>query len=284
VGGTWQGEVTLQAADGSELPELVTLTGVLDSQGEPIGFGAVATDISSRKQTEAKMAAEIASKDQFVTSVSHELRTPLTVIVGMAEELRRSFDDFAEGDKRDLIGVIADQSSELANIVQDLLVIGLSDADGKLVIKPEPIDLLGELGTCVKLYLPPDRALEMSLVAGLPVLADPFRLRQVVRNLLTNAVRYGGLQLRLESVQDPEFTTVSLYDDGDGVPPDDIARIFDPYVRSATGPAVPGSMGLGLTVARMLSQLMGGDLVYERRDGWSVFQITLPTARVPVPV
>ncbi|MBA3360680.1 MAG: PAS domain-containing sensor histidine kinase [Acidimicrobiia bacterium] len=284
VGGTWRGEVTLQAADGSELPALVTLTGVLDSQGEPIGFGAVATDISSRKQTEAKMAAEIASKDQFVTSVSHELRTPLTVIVGMAEELRRSFDDFAEGDKRDLIGVIADQSSELANIVQDLLVIGRSDADGKLLIKPEPIDLLGELGTCVKLYLPPDRALEMSLVAGLPVLADPFQLRQVVRNLLTNAVRYGGLQLRLESVQDPEFTTVSLYDDGDGVPPDDIARIFDPYVRSATGPAVPGSMGLGLTVARMLSQLMGGDLVYERRDGWSVFQISLPTARVAVPV
>ncbi|MGI8517231.1 MAG: ATP-binding protein [Acidimicrobiia bacterium] len=66
------------------------------------------------------------------------------------------------------------------------------------------------------------------------MLADPFRLRQVVRNLLTNAVRYGGPQLRLESVQDPEFTTVSLYDDGDGVPPDDIARIFDPYVRSVT--------------------------------------------------
>ena len=154
--GTWRGEVRLKAADGSELPALVTLTRVLDSNGEPIGFGAVAADIASRKQTEDRLASLLVSKDEFVTSVSHELRTPLTVIVGMAEELRRSFEDFDTADVKELIGVIADQSSELANIVQDLLVIGRSDAGGQLVIKPQPIDLDQELGTCVQLYVPPD--------------------------------------------------------------------------------------------------------------------------------
>ncbi len=282
--GTWRGEVTLAASDGSELPALVTLTRVLDSQGEPMGFGAVAADIASRKQTEEKMTSLLASKDEFVTSVSHELRTPLTVIVGMAEELRRSFDEFEVADVKELIGVIAEQSRELANIVQDLLVIGRSDGGGQLVIKPEPIDLDEELGACVQLYVPAERPAELSLEAELPVVADPFRLRQVVRNLLTNAVRYGGPELRLQAVQNALFTTISLWDNGRGIPAEDAAHIFDPYVRSTTGPALPGSMGLGLAVARKLTQLMGGDLVYERRDGWSVFEITLPTARAAVAV
>jgi signal transduction histidine kinase len=202
----------------------------------------------------------------------------LTVIVGMEEELRKSFDEFDPADVKDLIGVIADQSSELANIVQDLLVIGRADAGGQLVIKPEPIDLDEELGTCVGLYVPSDRSAELDLAAESPVLADPFRLRQVVRNLLTNAVRYGGPKLRLEAKQNALFTTVSLWDNGVGIAPDDVARIFDPYVRSTSGPELPGSMGLGLAVARKLTQLMGGELVYDRRDGWSVFEITLPTA------
>jgi PAS domain S-box-containing protein len=280
--GTWRGEVTLKTSAGSHLPALVTLTRVLDSNGDPIGFGVIAADIAVRKQTEERLAALLASKDEFVTSVSHELRTPLTVIVGMAEELRRSFDEFSAADIKDLIGVIADQSSELSNIVQDLLVIGRADGGGGIVIKAEPIDLDTELGTCVELYVPKDRSTDLSLLAELPVLADPFRLRQVVRNLLTNAVRYGGPKLRLQAVQNNLFTTISLWDDGDGIPTDEVSRIFDPYVRSAVGPALPGSMGLGLAVCRKLTELMGGELIYERRDGWSVFQITLPTARAEV--
>jgi len=279
--GTWRGEVALRTFDGSSLPALVTLTRVHNSDGEPLGYGAVAADIAARKQSEDRLSSLLASKDEFVTSVSHELRTPLTVIVGMAEELRRSFDDFQSEDIRELIGVIADQSSELSNIVQDLLVIGRADAGGQLVIKPEPIDLDQELGTCLELYVPADRTAELQLAAERPVMADPFRLRQVVRNLLTNAVRYGGPSLRLEANQNALFTTICVWDDGDGIPQDDVDRIFDPYVRSDTAPALPGSMGLGLAVARKLSLLMGGELVYERRDEWSVFQITLPTAREP---
>ncbi|MGH8924303.1 MAG: PAS domain-containing sensor histidine kinase [Acidimicrobiia bacterium] len=278
--GTWRGETTLQGADGSEVPALATITRIRDIEGVPIGLGAIAVDITERKRTEEKLAALLASKDEFVTSVSHELRTPLTVIVGMAQELRTSFDEFSGEVVRDLIGVIADQASELANIVQDLLVIGRSDAGGSIVINREPIAIDQELTDCLKLYLPGDREIELDLDSSQPVMADAMRLRQVLRNLLTNAVRYGGPNLRAVVKQNSLFTTLALCDDGAGIPPEDVNEIFRPYVRSSSGPALPGSMGLGLAVARKLSQLMGGDLVYERREQWSVFEMTLPTAAV----
>jgi PAS domain S-box-containing protein len=278
--GTWRGETVLQGVDGAEVPALATITRIRDAQGVPIGLGAIAVDITERKRTEEKLAALLASKDEFVTSVSHELRTPLTVIVGMAQELRSSFDEFSGDVARDLIGVIADQSSDLANIVQDLLVIGRSDGGGSLVINRESIAIDEELKACLQLYLPADREIELNLDSSLPVVADALRLRQVLRNLLTNAVRYGGPHLKAIIKQNSLFTTFSLWDNGTGVPPEDVNEIFQPYVRSRSGPALPGSMGLGLAVARKLSQLMGGDLVYERREEWSVFEMTLPTAIV----
>lgn len=278
--GTWRGEIILQGVDGAEVPALATITRIRDADGVPIGLGAIAVDITERKRTEEKLAALLASKDEFVTSVSHELRTPLTVIVGMAQELRSSFDEFSGEVARDLIGVIADQASDLANIVQDLLVIGRSDGGGALVINRESIAIDEELKACLKLYLPTDREIEVNLDSSQPVVADALRLRQVLRNLLTNAVRYGGPNLRAIVKQNSLFTTFSLWDDGTGVPPEDVNEIFQPYVRSRSGPALPGSMGLGLAVARKLSQLMGGDLVYERRGEWSVFEMTLPTALV----
>lgn len=276
--GTWRGETVLQGVDGAEVPALATITRIRDAQGVPIGLGAIAVDITERKRTEEKLAALLASKDEFVTSVSHELRTPLTVIVGMAQELRSSFDEFSGDVARDLIGVIADQASDLANIVQDLLVIGRSDGGGSLVINRESIAIDEELKACLKLYLPSEREIELKLDSSQPVVADALRLRQVLRNLLTNAVRYGGPNLKAIVKQNSLFTTFSLCDDGTGVPPEDVNEIFQPYVRSRSGPALPGSMGLGLAVARKLTQLMGGDLVYERRGEWSVFEMTLPTA------
>ena len=275
---TFSAEMQLKAYDGASFPALVTVTRVHGRNGDPIGFAGIAVDITERKRTEEKLAALVASKDEFVTSVSHELRTPLTVILGMAEELRRDFEQFSSEDVQQLIELIADQSRDLANIVQDLLVIGRADAGGSLVINPSAIDLKTELVNALEVYAPCDRSPLVEVELANPVWADPGRLRQVIRNLVTNAVRYGGPNLKVSVSQDPEMTTVSLADDGKGVAPEDVDRIFLPYVRSTSGPALPGSMGLGLAVARKLCQLMGGDLTYRRDEGWSVFEVTLPTA------
>jgi two-component system sensor histidine kinase MtrB len=243
-----------------------------------MGFAGIAVDITARKQTEERLADLLSSKDEFVTSVSHELRTPLTVILGLAEELRRDLEQFRPEDVRDLIDLIADQSRDLANIVQDLLVIGRVDAGGSIVINAAEVEVASELATALELYVPADRACSLEGGDGLTAWVDPSRLRQVIRNLVTNAVRYGGPEIKARAGQEGPLTVVTLSDSGPGVPPEDVARIFEPYVRSNSGPAHPGSMGLGLAVARKLSLLMGGDLSYRRHDGWSTFELRLPSS------
>ena len=113
-------------------------------------------------------------------------------------------------------------------------------------------------------------------VAGRPVLAwaDPLRLRQILRNLLSNAVRYGAGDIRIEAVRRGSAVEVRVIDHGPGIPPADRDRVFQPYAR--VGPVVPGSIGLGLAVSRRLARLMGGDLVY-LGDHPATFQLTVPT-------
>jgi signal transduction histidine kinase len=108
--------------------------------------------------------------------------------------------------------------------------------------------------------------------------ADTLRTRQIVRNLLTNAHRYGGSQIRVEVSTRGAMALLVVTDDGKGVRGIDAKHIFDPYYRSQTEHTKPDSVGLGLAVARQLAQMMDGDLVYRRRNGWTRFELTLPIA------
>jgi signal transduction histidine kinase len=105
--------------------------------------------------------------------------------------------------------------------------------------------------------------------------ADPLRLRQIVRNLLTNARRYGGPQVLIEAGRGPMGTYLRVCDDGAGIPVADREKVFEPYTRVGGDDAMPGSIGLGLPVSRRLARLMGGDLIYRFEQG-SVFELTLP--------
>ena len=106
--------------------------------------------------------------------------------------------------------------------------------------------------------------------------ADGLRTRQIIRNLLTNATRYGGTSIRVEIDVQDGVGKLTVLDDGQGVLGMDEDRIFDPYYRSRSDVAVPDSVGLGLAVARQLARLMSGDLVYRRQDGWTRFELSLP--------
>ena len=107
-------------------------------------------------------------------------------------------------------------------------------------------------------------------------IADPFRFRQIIRNLLDNSHRYGGgrAQIRLESgVGD---VRIQVADNGSGVLPVDVDRIFDPYQRTHRTDGQPESLGIGLSISRELATLMHGDLTYRRKDQWTIFELTLP--------
>jgi PAS domain S-box-containing protein len=230
-----------------------------------------------RADARSRLEALVRSKDEFIASVSHELRTPLTVIAGMAHELQDHIGAFSPDEVAELIGLVVDQSLDMRNLIEDLLVAARADI-GRLAVNPVHMDLLEAVEAVLAALSP---AAVQDVVADMvPTMAsaDPTRVRQIIRNLITNAVRYGGPRVTIESGRDGETVFVRVCDDGPGVPAGLHERIFDPY-ESAHDPAgQPGSVGLGLTVSRKLARLMGGDLTYRYEDATSVFELRLPGA------
>ena len=240
--------------------------------------GRLEDSLAELTRLKEQLEQEVKSKDEFVASVSHELRTPLTGIVGLSHELVANREYFEEGEVNDVLMMISEQSSELANIVEDLLVGARADA-GTLVIKPETIDLTKE----IRSVLSGHALLGSEGHTDVPVhvhtngaWADALRFRQIVRNLLTNAARYGGENVWIEARRGANRVIVSVIDDGKGVPAGQEAAIFEAYQRAHNAAGQPASVGLGLSVARKLARLMGGDLRYRRVDDTSVFELSLP--------
>ena len=228
-----------------------------------------------RQEAYQRLERLVASKDEFVASVSHELRTPLTVVVGLANELRDGSGSFTEAEKGEFIDLIADQGNEVANIVEDLLVIARADI-GRISVLPEEVDLRAHVRDA--LVGMKDHELVSTVGEAPAVWADPTRVRQVLRNLLTNAVRYGGNQVRIELGVIGDKARLEVCDDGPGIDEIDHDRIFEAYHRAHHRQGQPASVGLGLTVSKRLAELMGGDLTYYRKEGWSVFSLSLPLA------
>lgn len=230
-----------------------------------------------RRQLHSRLEQLLRSKDEFVAAVSHELRTPLTAVVGLSEELRQRVGELPGEEVAEFAGIIAGQSAEVAHLVEDLLVAARAET-GALTIRPEPLELQGEARRVVERErLLGSRTVELEFSGSqVRAHADPARVRQIVRNLVTNALRYGGSRVWVETGEAGPAATLRVVDDGPGIPEEDRTRIFDPYYRAAAVPGVPGSVGLGLTVARSLARMMGGDLRYDYQEGKSVFELTLP--------
>ena len=215
------------------------------------------------------------AKDRFIATVSHELRTPLTAVVGFAAELLRGVEGMPPAEVRELATVIHDQSVEVSQLVDDLLTAERA-ASGNLTVKPGAIPLLRE---CLDLVASTTVGHDVEVVGNETIAwADSLRTRQIIRNLLTNAVRHGGDSIVVEVETRDERSCVAVRDDGPGVTGIDEERIFDPYYRAQEGLTMPDSVGLGLAVSRQLAGLMDGDIVYRRSDGWTSFELTLPIA------
>lgn len=231
-------------------------------------------DITELRDAQNQLEDLIRSKDRFLASVAHELRTPLTAVVGFAQELKDELGVYQEGDKEEFRELIAHHSAELSNIIEDLLVWARGDI-GEVRVSPEKVDL----GEGVKRTLDGihNIDLEVSEPDGRVVAyADPTRLRQIVRNLITNAMRYGGDDVGVEVRVHEAEAVVEVSDNGPRLTEADMDRIFEPYTRSEVVTVAPGSIGLGLTVSRSLARLQGGDLVCLRVDDRNVFRVSLP--------
>jgi signal transduction histidine kinase len=207
--------------------------------------------------------------------VSHEIRTPLTAIVGLSEAIVAGAEDLSEGEVGELMAIIARQSRELAELVEDLLVASRADF-GNLSIRPEPVDLIGQARRVVEGLTQSYPTSKTITVEGEETWAwaDPLRVRQIIRNLVSNAIKYGGDQITV-AFEEGTSTRLVVTDNGRGVPPEEVELIFQRYYRSSDSPTMPGSVGIGLAVSRQLAEMMDGSLEYVPGDRGR-FVLTLP--------
>ncbi|MDP9495947.1 MAG: GAF domain-containing protein [Actinomycetota bacterium] len=238
-----------------------------------LSYGIVALRTQTlRKTAESQLRDSLRSKEQLIASISHEMRTPLTAVVGFAQLLQVSNSGLSVEERAELIQSIADEGLDLTNIVEDLLTAAKAEA-GTLTVVRVPVDLRANAAQVLETL---SRYQPIELIGStVRVSGDPGRVRQILRNLISNALRYGGDQIQIEIFGEPA-PRVQVRDNGRGIPADERDRIFDPYQRAHNAPGLTASMGLGLTISRSLARLMGGDLTYEYEADVSIFELILP--------
>ena len=266
----WRGEIGLRSVDGREI-----LTSAV-AQRHRNFVSLVARDITEERRTAGQLERLVRSKDEFIASVSHELRTPLTAVVGLASELHSFYDQLEDQTKRDFIALVADQATEVAAIVEDLLVAARADTDSITLIHEE-VDVRRAVDA-VLTALPEAKRSMFEVEGEGSACGDAQRVRQIIRNLLTNAIRYGELPGTVTISGYGAELMVAVADKGPGIDAEMIERIFEPYARAHAAVTTPNSVGLGLSVSRWLAVKMGGSLVYEN-DTMSTFILRLPATR-----
>ncbi|MFN7979478.1 MAG: ATP-binding protein [Vicinamibacterales bacterium] len=237
----------------------------------------------------ARDAAEQSSraKSEFLAVMSHELRTPLNAIIGYgemtAEELRGRGDDALAVDVERMLAA----SRHLTAIIGDILDYSKLEA-GRLRLATTRVDLATLALDLADLMRPACTAKGVSLVVDVapglpPVTGDPVRLRQVLLNLIGNAVKFtdhGAVTVRLRRATPAGGFVCSVHDTGTGIPRDKRSRLFQPFSQvDASATRAAGGTGLGLAISRRLVEAMHGRLTFRSRDGrGSTFRVRVPPA------
>ncbi len=237
-----------------------------------------AQDQQAEALAQEKRAVEL--KNEFVSMVSHELRTPLTGIAGFTDTLSDTWQSLPAQDVDEFLKIMRRETDHLTNLVEDILVIPRLEA-GQLRLDPTILDLAVEIRAVAAMAVSGPGDFSLSIPNGVMVYADRTRLKQILRNLLENAQKYGGDQMLIEGeLSGPGQYTVSVSDNGKGVDEANRERIFEHFEQLSTGDArQEQGVGLGLPIARKLARAMGGDLWYEDRFPMGSkfrFIVTLP--------
>ncbi|MGJ7558261.1 hybrid sensor histidine kinase/response regulator [Variovorax sp. RB3P1] len=237
---------------------------------------------------QAKQAADQANqaKSRYISAISHELRTPLNSILGYAQLMGE--DHSVPPHRQQAVAVIKRGGEHLLSLIEGTLAIAHIEA-GKLTLHAQPMrfaDTLRELADMFELQAA-EKGLQFRFEAAGPlpevVRADEKRVCQILINLLGNAIKFtAGGQVTLRLAYAREFASVEIEDTGPGMPAEEIERIFEPFARgnSAGASSAPGA-GLGLTIAKMLTDLMGGEMKVSSTPGvGSLFCVRLFLPRV----
>jgi signal transduction histidine kinase/CheY-like chemotaxis protein len=243
---------------------------------------ALYREIESHRRTDeqlqkAKQAADAANgaKSRYITTISHELRTPLNSILGYAQLLEE--DDAMPAHRRQAVSVIRRGGDHLLSLIEGTLDIARIES-GKLTLEVRPMRFADGLAEIARLFelQAAGRGIGFRFVIDNPdgtlpavVRADEKRLRQILINLLGNAVKFTARgQVTLKVQHQREMARFEITDTGPGMTADELQRVYEPFERgSAASGMSAGSTGLGLTIARMLTELMGGEMNVSSQPG-----------------
>ncbi len=248
------------------------------------GVGFEGGSVYAFRDLTAERAVERLKTD-FVSTVSHELRTPLAAIYGAALTLRRNDVRLSEPQREGLLEVVATESDRLARIVNDILWASRLESGGlqTLVEACDGVELARTVIDAARMYVPPAVQLEVAAPSDAPLIAaDPDKTRQVLANLVDNAVKYSpdGGRVSVDITVVGQRLRFAVRDEGLGVPPSEHMRIFEKFYR--LDPDLTrgvGGTGLGLYISRELLERMGGRIWVESSGtGGSTFVAELPLA------
>ena len=272
--------------DGTRFWANVVITALFDDAAKLYGFAKVTRDLTTRVQVEALRESE-RRVDEFLAMLAHELRNPLAPMRTALDLLDRSPSD----DARALVfarGVFARQVTHLTRLVDDLLDVSRINS-GQIVLELDTVDVAKVLRETVDSMRPLAAARGHEFRVEVPegetlVRADSMRLAQVLSNLLSNAIKYtpqGGL-VAVKVERDNDFTWISVHDNGRGIAPELLPRIFDLFVQGERALArEEGGLGVGLTLVKRLVELHGGTVIAtsEGSGKGSEFVVRLPLVR-----
>jgi len=298
--GRWRGELTMLQRNGSAPALQVHANIVTDEAGKPIRIMANFIDISERKRAEDELrrsSKELAQANQelaraarlkyeFLANMSHELRTPLTSILGRSELLQEDTSGSLTELQRRSVRSIEESGHHLLELINDILDLSKIEA-GKMKLELQPVRIAGFVQSCLRLIAETATKKRLRVSTALDeavtiVNADPRRLKQILVNLLANAVKFthAGGEIGLEVRGNPDTQTVDLivWDTGIGIAAADQAMLFQPFIQidSSLSRQYEGT-GLGLVLVAQLTTMHGGSVNLTSAPGYgSRFTVTLP--------
>lgn len=284
-GATFTGETDLPGSDGALAVELRA------APVPPDQFVVFVRDIRDRRRAEEEMAAalrkerEVAElKARFVAVASHEFRTPMAALLASADLLASQVDRLSPGQRGEIAARIHESLRRMTEMLDDLLTVNRMESR-ETHARPEPVPLDAFLGSLLEEVRAGDAAGHVLEFHGAGpdavVSSDPSLLHPVVSNLLTNAVRYSapGSRVVVHAEAGPAGFRVAVRDEGIGIPPADLGRIFEPFERGSNVGRIKGT-GLGLNIVQRMTGLLGGTVAVDSVvGGGSTFTLTFP----PVP-
>jgi signal transduction histidine kinase/ActR/RegA family two-component response regulator len=288
-------ELTSVCKDGSRFPALVSITALRDDAQALIGYLLIGTDNSVRKRVESELNAAMAAADRanraksdFLSGMSHELRTPLNAILGFAQ-LLESGTPAPTATQRRNIDQILKAGWYLLELINEILDLALIES-GKLTLSTEPVSLAEVLVECRAMI--EAQARQRGIGISFPqfelplfVNADRTRIKQVLINLLFNAIKYNRLEGTLAvdcAPAAPGFVRICVRDTGAGLTSEQLAQLFQPFNRLGREAGPEEGTGIGLVMTNRLVRLMGGAIGAESTVGvGSTFWVEFPVTVAP---